>query len=129
MTAVNSDDDVAVTVPGEGGVEHDGLPFSVGEIEVARKDLHKGSSILDEAAAEVGLVGVSHIDGAVGVVGVSRQILGFVSPCNNVARTVDIGTVEDNLGVAVIVGGITGEVGGGLSADGGVGCHVGIVAE
>ena len=26
VTAVDSDDDVAVTVPGEGGVEHDGLP-------------------------------------------------------------------------------------------------------
>ena len=129
MPTVDGNDNVAVAVPGEDCVEHDNLPFGVGEVEVARVNLYKGGGILDEAATEIGHSGVGHIDGTVGVVGIGSQILGFECPSSEVGGACQVGTVDDDFGVTVIIGGIAGEVGGGLGADGGIGCYVGVLTD
>ena len=101
---------VAVTVPSKGRVEEEGLPTAAGKVEGTGID--KGEGAVDDF--EVGLVdgvelapcGVGHVDhAAVEIEALATLFIDFELEGADFgsAHHDHLGTVEDGLGVAVVV--------------------------
>ena len=109
MLTVDGKEDVAVTVPGEGGVEHDGLPVVVGVVAVAighhLDKLVVGIGV-DEVTGECAFTDVRHVDVHVRIVRAvaAGRVVGFKLECSDVAiERGQLSRVDDNLRVAVVV--------------------------
>lgn len=115
MLTVDSEDHIAVTVPSKWNVKATDLPANIVETQVHIVcHLYEGSIDMDESAIEVGQRGVAHIDIAVGVIGIGVGVGGVVHEGSDVlschqSTGSQVGTVDDNLAEAIVIGSIAGK--------------------
>ena len=100
VVAIDGDDEVAMAVVGEGGVENHTMPAGGIEVEAAMIDADKGAVELEGVEDRVG--GVAEIDVAV-VECRSAGRSGAETEAGDLVESDEVGAVDERLGIGVVV--------------------------